>query len=177
MTRPPTPSQEEGLPVASVAVIIHPRDRGGSVLLIKRTERSNDPWSGQIGFPGGHKSPNESFLQTAIREAEEEVGIHLNEAQLLGCLPMVITLSRRVEVAPFVFKLESGVEIRANREVAESFWVPLLTLARLEVKKHSVQLDDSDVEVNCFDYQGRIIWGLTFRILNLMLGRRLDDEL
>jgi len=176
ISRPPSKLQED-LPVASVAIIINPNDRGGSVLLIRRTERSSDPWSGQIGFPGGHKSPDDqSFLQTSIRETKEEVGVRLKESQLLGSLPMVTTLSRRVQVAPFVFELESAVEVRANREVAESFWVPLLTLSQLQVKEHNVRLEDRNMRVDSFDYEGRIIWGLTFRILNLMLGRRLSDE-
>jgi 8-oxo-dGTP pyrophosphatase MutT (NUDIX family) len=165
------------IPVASVAVIINPEDRGGSLLLIRRIERKGDPWSGQIGFPGGHKSPSDQgFLQTAIRETEEEVGIKLNEHQLLGSLPLVTTRSRLVQVAPFVFALKSMVPVQLNGEVAENFWVPLPELARFEVKRRKVQAEKLELEVNSYEYQGHIIWGLTFRILNLLLGRRSEDE-
>jgi len=161
-----------GLPVASVAIIIDPKDRGGSVLLIKRTERSNDPWSGQIGFPGGHVSPNDQgFLQTAIREAEEEVGLKLRREELLGSLPFVTTRSRRVQVASYAFALESVGTIRINREVAESFWVPLNQMAKLESRKRQVHVEEGTLEVDSYDYQGHIIWGLTFRILNILFGR------
>jgi len=164
------------IPVASVAVIINPEDRGGSVLLIRRIERKGDPWSGHIGFPGGHKSASDQgFLQTAIRETEEEVGIKLNENQLLGSLPLVTTRSRLVQVAPFVFALESMVPVQVNGEVAENFWVPLAELARFEVKRRKVQAEKLELEVNSYEYQGHIIWGLTFRILNLLLGRRSED--
>jgi len=169
---------QENLALASVAVVIDPDDRGGSVLLIRRTERAGDPWSGQIGFPGGHNSPNDQgLLQTAIREAEEEVGIELIQHEPLGALPLVTTRSRRVQVAPFVFALEFPVTVRTNREVAESFWVPLSELTRLEPKRREVRVDEGVLEVSSYDYQGRIIWGLTFRILNLLFGRRLDDDL
>jgi 8-oxo-dGTP pyrophosphatase MutT (NUDIX family) len=168
----------EGPPVASVAIIINPEDRGGSVLLIRRTERSNDPWSGQISFPGGHKSAeDQGLLQTAIRETKEEVGIQLNQHELFGSLPFVTTRSRRVQVAPFVFALKSAVTVETNREVAESFWAPLVELSRLEVKRRKVQAEEVILEANSYDYQGRVIWGLTFRLLNLLLDRRLEDDL
>jgi len=166
------------LPIASVAVIINAEDRGGSVLLIKRTERGGDPWSGQIGFPGGHRSlADSSFLHTALRESDEEVGIELSERELLGSLPFVTTRSRRVQVAPFIFQLNSSVPVRMNREVAESFWVPLNELARLEIERREVAVEEGKLEVDCYDYGGRVIWGLTFRILNILLGRRAGDEL
>ena len=173
------PSQpEDNIALAGVAVIIDPDDRDGAVLLIRRTERSGDPWSGQIGFPGGHKSPSDQgLLQTAIREAEEEVGIELIQHELLGALPFVMTRSQRVRVAPFVFMLEFPVAMRINREVAESFWVPLTELTRLEPQLREVHVDEGDLAVFSYDYQGRIIWGLTFRILNLLLNRNLDDDL
>ena len=173
------PSQpEDNIALAGVAVVIDPDDRDGAVLLIRRTERSGDPWSGQIGFPGGHKSPSDQgLLQTAIREAEEEVGIELIQHELLGALPFVMTRSQRVRVAPFVFMLEFPVAMRINREVAESFWVPLTELTRLEPQLREVHVDEGDLAVFSYDYQGRIIWGLTFRILNLLLNRNLDDDL
>ena len=174
---PDAPVELQRLPVASVAVVVNPEDRGGSILLIRRTERSGDPWSGQIGFPGGHKSPeDQGLLQTAIRETREEVGILLDRHDLLGALPTVTTHSRRVQVAPFVFALKSGVAVQMNREVTETFWVPLSELNRLEVKRREVKVEEGRLEVDSFDYGGRIIWGLTFRILNLLLGRGLDGH-
>jgi 8-oxo-dGTP pyrophosphatase MutT (NUDIX family) len=161
-----------------VGIIINPEDRGGSILLIRRTERSNDPWSGQIGFPGGHRSPEDhNLLQTAIRETGEEVGIELADHELLGSLPLITTRSRRIQVAPFVFLLKSTVTVRMNSEVAESFWLPLSELNQLEVKRRRVLVEEGTLEVNSYEYQGRIIWGLTFRILNLLLDRRFEDEL
>jgi 8-oxo-dGTP pyrophosphatase MutT (NUDIX family) len=111
-----------------------------------------------------------------MREADEEVGVILTQHQLLGALPLVTTRSRQVQVASFVFALRSEVTLRINREVAESFWVPLSELKRLEAKKRSVHVAEGDLEVDSYDYNGRIIWGLTFRILNLLLNKRSEDE-
>jgi len=79
-----------------------------------------------------------------------------------------------VQVAPFVFALRSAVTIRPNREVADSFWVSLAELTRLDVKRTVVHLEEGNVEADCFEYHGRVIWGLTFRMLNLLVGRRAD---
>jgi len=142
--------------------------------MIKRTEREGDPWSGQMAFPGGHKAPgDQTFLETAVREAQEEVGIRLREHELLGVLPLVSARSRRVSVAPFVFQLKRDVLVRSNEEVAESFWVPLSRLERIEVSKTEVKVEEGNLNVDSYIYNGHAIWGLTFRIINILLGREI----
>jgi hypothetical protein len=64
-----------------------------------------------------------------------------------------------------------------NREVADSFWVPLSELVRLESTKREVHVDEGTLEVDAYDYQGRVIWGLTYRILNLLLDRKTEGDL
>src|SRR5208337_658874 len=106
-------------PDAAVAVIIDPQHEG-SMLLIQRTEREGDPWSGQIAFPGGHKaSGDRTLLDTAMREADEEVGIALRQHETLGALPPVRSRIRHISVAPFVFLLRVREEIQRNMEVAD----------------------------------------------------------
>lgn len=164
---------DKGPPVAAVTVIINPNDRGGSILLIKRTTRLGDPWSGQIAFPGGHKaSIDQDFLETAFREAREEVGIDLYEHELVGCLPMVSARSGRVQVAPYVFLLKSSVVVRANEEIAENFWAPLSSLGNLQVSRTNVEVEEGKLNVNAYHFEGHVIWGLTFRIINILLDRR-----
>jgi 8-oxo-dGTP pyrophosphatase MutT (NUDIX family) len=163
---------DEELPVAAVAIIINPKDRGGSILLIKRTEKVGDRWSGQVAFPGGRKTPRDrDFFETAVREAKEEVGIDLSEHQLLGRLPPVATQSRLVQVAPYIFQLKSPVVVRANEEVADSFWVPLSVLATIPSSQALVNVENGPLRVDCYTYNGHVIWGLTFRIINLLLNR------
>ena len=164
---------QEGPPEAAVAIIIDPKDRGGSALFIERRERLGDPWSGQIAFPGGHKSAiDRSFLETAIREAQEEVGINLSNHQMLGVLPLMRAHTRRVLVAPFVFQLNSSVTVELNDEVTESFWVPLGLLDQLSTSKSNVKVEGGVLTVDSYIYEGRVIWGLTFRIVNLLLAKK-----
>jgi len=160
------------LPEAAVALIIDPENQEGSLLLIRRLERQEDPWSGHVAFPGGHRSPlDRDLLQTAVREASEEVGIDLAQHDLLGVLPNVYPQTRRILVAPFVFQLRSSVRIRTNREVAGSFWVPLRDLSKGLWVKSEVSAENSRLLVDSYVYGGNVIWGLTFRIINTLFEK------
>jgi 8-oxo-dGTP pyrophosphatase MutT (NUDIX family) len=177
---PPNSFREsgEGPPVAAVAIIINPNDRGGSLLFIKRTERRGDPWSGQIAFPGGRKSPiDKGLAETVVRETLEEVGIQLTGHELLGSLPVVTTRSRRMRVLPFVFQLKSTVNIHVNEEVADAFWVPLSDVEGLEVESREVRVYECILSADSYVVAGRVIWGLTFRIINLLLDRETQSDL
>jgi len=165
-------SESSNEPLAAVAIIIDPNRSGPLVLLIRRRDREGDPWSGQIAFPGGHKSTkDQTLLQSAIREASEEIGIDLHEHELLGVLPLVYSHTRRMPVAPFVFQLRSNVAVRLNDEVAESFWVPLSELLKIRSTTSQVQVERGKLNVDCYIYDEHVIWGLTFRIINILLNK------
>ena len=77
---------------AAVAVVLRPLpDGNAAVLYILRRANERDPWSGQVGFPGGRQQESDhDDLATAVRECREEVGLHLDDAEsyeLLGRLP------------------------------------------------------------------------------------------
>lgn len=164
----------EGVPDAAVAIIIDAKIQGGSALFIKRSDRPGDPWSGQIAFPGGHRSTiDRSLRDTAIREANEEVGVCLSNHQMLGVLSPIRAHTRRILVAPFIFQLISNVSLKLNDEVTESFWIPLSLLSDLNVGKSNVEVEDGVLTVDAYTYEGRVIWGLTFRILNSLLAKNM----
>jgi 8-oxo-dGTP pyrophosphatase MutT (NUDIX family) len=72
-------------PAAAVA-IVHARGAEESVLLIRRTEREDDPWSGHWSFPG--RDPEDiDLVHTALRELAEECGIALSRESLEAALP------------------------------------------------------------------------------------------
>src|SRR5207245_11045462 len=76
-------------PAAAVMAILRDGPRGLEVLLGERTKREGDPWSGQIGLPGGrHRDEEPTMLATALRETNEEVGIDIEgRAEILGHMP------------------------------------------------------------------------------------------
>jgi len=102
-------------------------------LFVRRAEREGDPWSGQVGLPGGHREPvDRDLLGTARRELEEETSLHLPEDAFLGRLPAIRPRSRRlppVTVTPFVAWGRPEVRIRESEELTGHFWVSLPELA------------------------------------------------
>lgn len=114
-------------------------------------------------------------LEAAVRETSEEVGIELREDELLGALPTVYGRTQHVLVTPFVFLLKRHVRIRLNEEVASSFWASLADLAKATVTKAIVHVREGTFTVDCYNYNNHVIWGLTYRIINILVGRIPSD--
>jgi hypothetical protein len=74
-------------------------------------------------------------------------------------------------VAPFVFQLMNNVAVRLNDEVAESFWVPLSELLKIRSTTSQVQVEQAKLNVDCYIFDEHVIWGLTFRIINILLNK------
>jgi len=163
-------------PEAAVSIILNPFLTNESLLLIARTRREGDVWSGQVAFPGGRKAVNDDNLcQTALRETREEVGVSLSDHDLLGALPAVYTRTNGIGVLPFVFRLKTAVRLAPNYEVADSFWVPLHYFRDTQPVQAAVDLEGGHVLAECYMCEGRVIWGLTFRIINQLIGRRTNS--
>ncbi|HMW22390.1 MAG TPA: CoA pyrophosphatase [Burkholderiaceae bacterium] len=114
---------------ASVLVPLVNRPDGLTVLLTRRTDHLHDH-AGQISFPGGRAEPEEADdpVATALREAEEEVGLARRHIEVVGRLPTYLTITAYV-VTPVVALVEPGFELALDAfEVAEAFEVPLAFL-------------------------------------------------
>lgn len=96
-----------------------------TVLLTRRTEHLRDH-AGQISFPGGRAEPDDAdAADTALREAEEEVGLAREHVEVIGHLPLYSTVTAFM-VTPVVALVRPGFEVRPDPfEVAEVFEVPL----------------------------------------------------
>lgn len=110
-------------------------------------------------------------MDTAVREASEEVGIELHGHVTLGILPLTYSHVRRILVTPFVFQLNHDEPIRLNDEVAESFWVPLNDLSKIRSTRNKVHVQPDTLLVDSYVLGHHVIWGLTFRIVNNLLDR------
>ena len=145
-----------------------------SVLLVRRSEREGDPWSGHMALPGGHAQPEDpDLLHTARRETLEEVGIDLEGAELLGQLDDVSPMrSSDMTVRPFVFWADTPHRITLSAEVAEVLWVPLDLLASDALRTtREVELRGATLLVPAYVVEERVVWGMTFHLLERFLAR------
>lgn len=163
---------------AAVAVVLAPAEGGlgsaVSVLLVRRSEREGDPWSGHMALPGGHEHPEDAdLLHTARRETLEEVGIDLGGAELLGQLDDVSPMrSSDMVVRPFVFSIATPQSITLSAEVAEVLWVPLDALASDALRTtREVEVRGSTLRVPAYVIEDRVVWGMTFHLLERFLAR------
>jgi 8-oxo-dGTP pyrophosphatase MutT (NUDIX family) len=113
---------------ASVLVPLVERDAGLSVLLTRRTAELRDH-AGQVSFPGGRAEPeDDDAVVTALREAEEEIGLARGHTEVLGALPTYATVTSYV-VTPVVALVRPPFELRLDPgEVDAAFEVPLAWL-------------------------------------------------
>jgi 8-oxo-dGTP pyrophosphatase MutT (NUDIX family) len=160
---------------AAVALILVEDTSGVAALFIRRAERSDDPWSGQVALPGGRRDPGDGdLLATAIRETREEVDVDLERAERLGTLddlyPRTPTLPP-VIVRPFVFALLRRPLVTPGAEVERAFWLPLGELSRPGVRR-DITLTVRGVGHTLPAYQvgtGLVLWGMTERIVTPFL--------
>ena len=156
---------------AAVALVLAESPQGAELVLIRRAERADDPWSGQIAFPGGRHDPGDSDLRaTAIRETREETGVDLTGAESLGALddlqPRTPTLPP-VVVRPFVFTLPRRVALVPSDEVQRAFWLPLARLTDPAVRRDvTLTLQGAKRTFPAYLVDGEVIWGMTERILS-----------
>lgn len=177
-TRPAILAPDDGAPRRAAVAIVLRRTEGDVVelLLIKRSEREGDPWSGHVALPGGRRDPSDATLQdTAIRETREETGIDLaRDGIVLGMLdelrPRTPTLPAII-VTPFVAIVRPEVAIETSDEVASAFWVALAALEDPSLAVESeVTARGATWRVPSYVLGGHIVWGMTERILrNLQL--------
>ena len=139
-------------------------------ILLSRRSANLAAHSGQIAFPGGAVEEGEALEAAAIREAEEEVGIHRGAVELIGRLDDVVTNSGFL-VAPFVGVIQERIDyVLQEAEVTEVFEVPieaLLDIAQPEVRL--VTFGGRKFPAYFYRYRDYEIWGLTGRMLKAFL--------
>jgi len=155
---------------AVVALVLLDGPQGIEILLIKRAERADDPWSGQIALPGGRYDVGDRDLEaTAVRETREETGVDLSGAERLGVLddlyPRTSALPP-VVVRPFVFALARRAALVPSDEVQRAFWLPLGRLSEPGVRREvTLTLRGAPRTLPAYLVDDELIWGMTERIL------------
>lgn len=183
-SRPPARVAAEVGRRAAVALVLRDGPAGVEILFIRRADHPEDPWSGQMAFPGGRSEPGDAdLLATAVRETEEEIGVDLaREAEYLGPLDEVRAMARMrpvdLAIAPFVFRLRSDAALRPNHEVRSAHWIALDELVREDRRSlMDYPYQGSTLQFPCLRVEDVVIWGLTYRMfLGLQERFSIRDE-
>jgi 8-oxo-dGTP pyrophosphatase MutT (NUDIX family) len=152
--------------LAAVLVPVIRRDSGLNILLTQRAANLR-AHAGQVSFPGGRIEPSDqSPWHAALREAQEEVGLHPDSIEFAGYLPDHL-VGTGFRVTPVVGFVSTPVHLSlAYDEVEEVFEVPLDHL--FDVTNHSLRhrrLGETEVQFHDIRYQQRSIWGATAGML------------
>lgn len=164
----------ENLKCAAVLVPLL-QERGEWHLLFTRRTEYVESHKGQVSFPGGACDAGENLPEeTALREAEEEIGLKREQVHILGRLPPMMTITR-FRVTPVVGVIEWPIVLKVSTlEVARVFTIPLAWLADPQNRWEFFRPDRGPL-IAYHPYDGELLWGATAR-MTLMLLDALGDE-
>jgi len=160
---------------ATVAAVLVPLQltHDGIHLVYTRRAAALPNHAGQVAFPGGVRNPTRdaSLVETALREAEEEIGIARGDVRLLGALDDISTVSSRFVITPYVGLVPHPYAwVPCPREVDTVFSVALDRLLAPDAERRELwDFDGQSVPIDFFPIDGHVIWGATHRITRNLL--------
>lgn len=158
---------------AAVCVVLRRVGDEFEFLMMQRAFHENDPWSGQMAFPGGKvEQTDASPKAAAMRETFEEVGIDLASAIYVGRLNDLYGFKHQdtyiAHISSFVFLLTEPAKITPNYEVADTVWLPFSYLENaanfMILEKPRAEIPDMPA-INIDLNKQQVLWGLSLRIL------------
>jgi peroxisomal coenzyme A diphosphatase NUDT7 len=140
------------------------------LLFIQKADAKGYAWANQMAFPGGHKEKTDhSTKQTALRELEEEMGIHVENVKIMGSLGHFQTLNNKdIEAWAGIWNQKDVIDCDAN-EISRVFEIPLNHLITIH-KKNRYHFQEPDIIHMTYPYEDVRIWGATARILYHMIN-------
>lgn len=160
---------------AAVAIIVV-KKTVPAILVLKRNDNPQDPWSGHYAFPGGRRDTEDSsLLSTCLRETFEECSIRLSAANLVKRYPMHRAgnhLHQWVPVTAFLFELDKQPPISLQRSEIRCYeWLDLEYLSNREnVLKRPLVPGRPEIFYPCIPATDGFVWGFTFDILLLVIN-------
>ncbi|TAL16936.1 CoA pyrophosphatase [bacterium] len=166
----------EELSPAAVALLLSPGRRGLDLLFTLRTGTVLHH-KGEVSFPGGRADPcDSSFLDTALRETWEEIGVRPKDLEILGVLDDRTSVSGYLVTPVVMFLPEKDYSFKPEpAEVCEVFTVPLPHLSGPDSHLKRINSRHPD-DLYSFTWEHRVIWGLTASILHGFLTVAFDYE-
>ncbi|MFL6155891.1 MAG: NUDIX hydrolase [Marmoricola sp.] len=153
---------------AAVLIPVYTDERGPVVVY---TERSSDlrKHAGEISFPGGRRDPGEDLRTTALREAEEEIGLPRDLVEITAELEPIGTFVSGFRITPYLAGVPAGlVWVPAAREVARVLEFPVSAL-RAGHRFERLLSKGVPVRTDTYTVDGHLVWGATARITRNLL--------
>ena len=157
------------------------RDADGvlRILLLLRTDHGVH--GGQLGLPGGRPEPGDrDFLATALREAEEEVGLRSDQVEILAALDPLETTATGWRVYPFLGFVPADVEWRIQPDEVVKLLTPAVEMLGDPSQRSRLPFTSAHfqepLEVEGIDVEGHVLWGMTLRLLDDLVPRLLAGE-
>jgi len=172
--RPIAPTFPDARPSA-VLVALADGEQGAEVLLTRRS-RALRNHKGEISFPGGRMDPGETPVETALREANEEVGLDPALVTVFAELNHLSTVVSRSHIVPVVGRLPSVIPLGpASVEVERVMWLPLAELVRPDTcPSERWGASPTDRLLHFFELEDETVWGATAFMLVDLLARIAD---
>lgn len=155
---------------AAVLAALYQRGDETHLVLTKR-HQSLQQHPGEISFPGGRQEPPETLAQTALREAEEEIGLPRDEVTLVGGLPPVDTQVTGYTIYPFVGLVGATPPWRLSPTEVERVIAPRLVDVSRGYGVRKLKLHGLTIATETYLVDGDLIWGATARIVTTLLAR------
>jgi 8-oxo-dGTP pyrophosphatase MutT (NUDIX family) len=153
------------------AVLVPIFERDGLHAVFTRRRHDLRRHAGEISFPGGRRDHGEELLDTALREAHEEVGLPPDAVRVVGALPPTPTFVTNYAIYPFVGVIEAGFAwVLQQTEVDEVLELSLDDLAAGYGERRLVRRG-IPFRTPTYEAGGHLIWGATARILGELLSR------
>ena len=146
----------------------HPGDPGLVFTERRATLRRH---SGEISFPGGRRDEHEGLLDTALREAEEEIALSREDVEIVGALPPVGTFVTGYKIYPFVGLIPTQLPFEPNPDEVESVLLFRLDDLRQGFAMRRLVPRGVPIRTPTYVVDDHLIWGATARILGTLLER------
>ena len=164
------PQPDEQVP-AAVLVALYEADGELHVVLTRRRADLRHH-AGEISFPGGRLDAEDATLSdTALREAEEEIGLARKQVSLVGALERTSTFVTNYAIHPFVGLLDGERMWRASELEVESVLEPSLREVRAGRTRTRMERRGIAFETDAYVFDDQLVWGATARILESLLDR------
>ncbi len=166
-------SESTDLPQAAVLIGIlnanNPNEDTEIIYTLRSSKLSTH--SGEVSFPGGKRDEIDASLEkTALREANEEIGLNVNDVEFLGRLDYLVS-RHNIEVNPIIFSINKEPQFVPNEEIEAVFTVPISFLInKKNLQKDIVEKHGKRWLVPQWQYKNFKIWGLTAMITTNFLN-------